>query len=191
MAWFGYALSALGTATSMAGNQENAENIKKANLRAAIKLEKKADNAIGIGQRKMLRERRNKELVASRALALAAASGADVSSPGIVDILVDIEGEGTYRESVALYEGEQEAAAMREEAQNLREGVRAVESAARTQTLSTALQGASSIYGMSRSGFSGGSASGGGYGAGAGVSAGGYTVGSYGAGAGGRVGGYG
>jgi hypothetical protein len=146
MAWVGIALQVAGAVTSMAGEQESEENIKRANYRSAKQLERNADNAIGAGQRKMLAERRNKELVASRALALAAASGADATSPGIVDIIADIEGEGAYRESVALYEAEQQATDMREEAQNLREGIRAVETAGQYQRAATALQGASSVY---------------------------------------------
>lgn len=146
MAWAPLALSVASTVTSMAAEDEAAQADKRQNYRNAQILEKKADNVIGSGQRQMLLERRNTDLVASRAIALSAASGSDLSSPDIVNILADIEGEGAYRESVALYEAEQQAADMREEARNLREGIKSIESASKTRQTATALKGAASAY---------------------------------------------
>lgn len=70
-----------------------------------------ADRAAGVvvaaSQRNAHEEKRQADLAASRALAVAAASGGGVSDPTVVDTLVRIRGEGALRASVALYEGEE------------------------------------------------------------------------------------
>ena len=60
-------------------------------------------------QRKSMEEQRKAKLVASRALALSAAGGGNVSDPGIANLLADIQGEGAYRSALALYQGESAA----------------------------------------------------------------------------------
>ena len=59
-----------------------------------------------IGQMRAFEEKRQARLVASRAVAVAAAGGA-VSD--ITHLLADIDGEGAYRASVALHEAESQA----------------------------------------------------------------------------------
>lgn len=61
------------------------------------------------GQRAAFEEDRQARLVRSRALALAAASGASASDKGATDILAGIEAEGAYRAAVRLYDAENEA----------------------------------------------------------------------------------
>lgn len=146
MAWIGWVLQGVGVASSLAGDEASATSSKRSLYRKAEALEINADNAIGQGQREMLKERKNKELIASRALALSAASGSDMSSPDIVNILADIEAEGVYRESVALYEGEERARAMRSQAEALREGIDYVDQAADINKTSTLVRGASQVY---------------------------------------------
>ena len=75
--------------------------------------EREGGLAIAVSQRQALEERRQADLVASRALAVAAASGAGVSDPTVVDLLARTRGEGVYRANVALYEGEARARSMR------------------------------------------------------------------------------
>lgn len=53
-------------------------------------------------------EQRTKQL-ASRALAVAAASGGGASDPNVVNAISSIAGEGAYRKAVALYQGEERA----------------------------------------------------------------------------------
>lgn len=69
--------------------------------------------AVAAGQRQMIEERRQANLVASRALAVASASGAGVSDPTIVNLIAKAKGEGAYRAGVALYEGEARARELR------------------------------------------------------------------------------
>jgi hypothetical protein len=69
--------------------------------------------AIASSQRTAHEERRRAKLVESRALAVAAASGTDASSSGVMNLIANIAGEGAYRSAVALYEGEERAKQLR------------------------------------------------------------------------------
>lgn len=68
---------------------------------------------VAASQRHAIEERRQADLAASRALAVAAASGGGVSDPTIVQTLSNIRGEGALRASIALYEGEERARQIR------------------------------------------------------------------------------
>lgn len=59
--------------------------------------------------REMAEEQRTKEYMHSRALAVAAASGAGVDDPGVVKVLADINAEGEYRVMSKLWAGQNEA----------------------------------------------------------------------------------
>lgn len=69
--------------------------------------------AMAVAQRQAREELRQADLQASRALAVAAASGGGVSDPTIVRLLANVRGEGVYRSHVALYEGEARARDLR------------------------------------------------------------------------------
>ena len=69
-----------------------------------------AGQRVAIGQHAALEETRQAELMASRAVAVAAAGGA---SQDIAGLLADIEGEGVYRASLAMHEAETEAEKIR------------------------------------------------------------------------------
>lgn len=75
--------------------------------------DRQAGVVIAASQRTAAEERRQADLIASRALAVAAASGGGVSDPTVVDILARTRGEGAFRAQVALYEGEERARAIR------------------------------------------------------------------------------
>lgn len=90
----------------------------------AWQAEEEGKLAIAISQRAAHEERRQSDLVASRALAVAAASGGSVSDPTIVNLLAKAKGEGAYRASVALYEGRAKARQLK-----LQAAVRRVEGA--------------------------------------------------------------
>jgi hypothetical protein len=68
-----------------------------------------AGQAKAAAQRDAMEETRKGKLIASRALAVAAASGGGASDPSVVNTIADIDGEGAYRASVALYGGEEES----------------------------------------------------------------------------------
>lgn len=83
---------------------------------SAREAERQGGRVIAVSQIRAEEERRQGRLAASRALAVAAASGAGVSDPSIIDLISRTEGEAHYRASVALYEGEAEARQLRYEA---------------------------------------------------------------------------
>lgn len=135
-----------GTALQLAGQRQAMKARAQSGALKAKQLERQADKAIEVSKRAAAEERRKKDLIASRALALAAAGGG-ASDPTTVRILADIEGEGAYRESVALYEGKEEARTLREGAALTRYGVEQDQSAQRFRQLTTVLSGASSVAG--------------------------------------------
>jgi len=92
------------------------ERMRAAAEFAAWQAERQGGTAIAISQRQALEEERLATHVASRALAVAAASGAGVSDPTMVRIIANARGEGAYRANVALYEGEAKARQLKFEA---------------------------------------------------------------------------
>jgi hypothetical protein len=79
----------------------------------AQQLEQQAGQTVAAQQRVALEEKRKANLVASRALAVAGASGAGATDPSVVNIIAGIKGEGAYRAAVALYRGEDQARKLR------------------------------------------------------------------------------
>jgi hypothetical protein len=95
-------------ASRLAGQRRNV-----ASQFEAEQLEQNAGQVVAASQRDALEERRRADLMASRALALAAASGGGSSDPTVVNIIAKLKGEGSYRSAVALYRGETEARRLR------------------------------------------------------------------------------
>lgn len=81
----------------------------KAAKEEAKQLERRAGSERASSQRSAAEQKREARLVQSRALALAASSGAGASDPTIVNMMADIEGEGEYRALTELYVGEERA----------------------------------------------------------------------------------
>lgn len=105
----------VGTGMQLLGTIFDAQSKKKAGNQfrdtsefTARQYDIEAGQAIAGAQRQALEQRRRATLTQSRALALAAASGG-ASSPGVIDLIADIEGEGNYRAMTAMYEGESAA----------------------------------------------------------------------------------
>ena len=78
--------------------------------------EEYAGQALAVSQRDAAEARRQSKLIASRSLAVAAASGGGVSDPTVVNLIANAAGEGEYRARVALYEGEARARSLRQQA---------------------------------------------------------------------------
>ena len=120
--------------------------------READQLDANAKNAVAVAQRKMLEERRRGDLIASKALAIAAAGGG-ATDKSVVNIISDLKGEGSYRATLALYEGEDKARLLRNQASLTRfEGEQAFEAgkakkrAANLKAFTEAAIGAASMY---------------------------------------------
>jgi len=108
---------AIGAGLSLAGGFTSASGVKKTGkaAREAGKEQQRynliaAGQAVAGGQRQAFEETRQAELVASRAVAVAAAGG---YSADITNLLADIEGEGAYRANIAMFEAETEAERLR------------------------------------------------------------------------------
>lgn len=78
----------------------------------AKQLEQRADRERAVGQRRFEETKRQGRLAQSRALAVAASSGAGAFNPGVVNAIGDIEAEAALRASLALNAGEESAIGM-------------------------------------------------------------------------------
>jgi len=88
--------------------------------RAVGRMRKKAGiaagkQAVAASQRHALSMTKNAELLASRAIAVAAAGGGGADDPTVNNIVADIDAEGAYRAAIAMYEGETQANKLRYE----------------------------------------------------------------------------
>lgn len=118
----------------------------------ALQLEQEAKEAQALAQMAAREEERRARLVASRALALAAAGGS-ASDPGIASLIADIEGEGAYRAAIALYQGESDARKLRMGAETRRiagraslERGRSLQQAYNLQAAGSLLSAGASLY---------------------------------------------
>lgn len=109
-----------GTAISAMGSINSGRMSKLAGERAQARAqfqtqeaEYQAGQVIAESQLAAAEQRRQGELVASRSLAVAAASGAGVSDPTVVNVIANTKGEAVYRANVALYEGAAKARQLR------------------------------------------------------------------------------
>lgn len=114
------ALSILGMFQQSAGAkqagaaaQTNAAAQAQAAEFTAKQLDQQAGQTMASGQRASMEQLRQAKLVQSRALALAAASGAGASDPTVVNLMGKIGAEGAYRAGVAMYQGEEQARQLR------------------------------------------------------------------------------
>ena len=123
-----------------------------------------ASETLAASQRQALEEKRRGRYDASRALAVAAASGAAVNDPTMVRILTDAQGEAAYRAATALYEGESRARQLRIEGITGRHAGYEAEAEGASRAMGLSLQGAgrgiramSSLYARYGRGGPGGS----------------------------------
>lgn len=106
-------MAAAGARAAAARAQANAVRKKAALDFEAAQLRVQAGQSVAAAQHAAREQRRQAELVQSRAIAVAAASGGGVSDPTIVNMLGRIAGEGAYRAGLAIYEGEERARTLR------------------------------------------------------------------------------
>lgn len=131
----------------------NASRQAQADEFAAAQYTQQAGQEVAIAQRRAIEEKRQSQLLQSRALAVAAASGAGASDPTIVHLISQISGEGAYRAALALYDGEEKSrqlhlksAASRYDAAAALAGGEAQKSAYNISAASSLLMGAGTLY---------------------------------------------
>jgi hypothetical protein len=113
------AMKVVGSVLSMEGHRQAGDAARVAGQRRNVasqfeaeQLEQAAGQSVAASQRDAAEEKRKADLLASRALALAAASGGGTDG-SVVKIISDLKGEGSYRSAVALYRGEEQARKLR------------------------------------------------------------------------------
>lgn len=82
---------------------------QEADYLAAAQMEQNAGQDQAAGQRNAANAQRQSELIQSRALAVAGASGAGMSDPSIVKIMGDLAKEGQLAVDTQLYQGDEAA----------------------------------------------------------------------------------
>ena len=134
-------------AASYGAQQQAAANYQAAQMRV------NAGQAVASSQRVAEEQRRQGALVQSRAIALASSSGGGVTDPGIINLLARNAGEMAYASSVALYEGEDRARTLNENAKATEySGAQALKAgldrqkAAMTGAFGDLLKGGGSLY---------------------------------------------
>lgn len=132
-----YIVAAAGTLLSGASEKGAAKS-------QALQLEQNAGQERATSQLGMAEQRRSARYMQSRALALAAASGAGASDPSVVNVISSIEGEGEFRALASLYEGESAARQMELGAKVARKQGKAAGTASYLKAGSTLLAGGNS-----------------------------------------------
>lgn len=149
MAWLAAAapyIAAGTTALSAAQQIQAGQNQQAQAAVLAASRERDANQAQVEAQREAANERRRAKLVRSRALAVAGASGAGVSDPGVSSILAGIETEGEMNALTALASGDYLARGLRSGADTARREGSAARTAGYLSGASTALSGAVSWW---------------------------------------------
>lgn len=131
----------------IAGERQNARN--EANLAQfqSRQLNVSAGQAQAAGERNAIDIERQTQLNASRALAVAASSGGGASGPTVVNLLAQNAADGAYRKAAALYEGEDQARALKLQAAGVETGSKIAQGNSRARQTAMVGETVSSMYG--------------------------------------------
>ena len=113
MAMAGAGMSAL---SSISGGRQ----AKAASKFEARQMEYNAGQREAAGQQEAIKARRESDILASRALAIAGASGAGTVDPNVLRIVSGIKGEGEYNAQMSRYNAKSGAESMRAQARATR-----------------------------------------------------------------------
>lgn len=102
-------LQASGQLATGLAQQQHGADVQAAAEFQAQQLRQNANDAMASAQRVAWNEDRRTQYVASATLAAAAASGGGASDPTVINLIAEQATEGSYRRSVALYEGDSRA----------------------------------------------------------------------------------
>ena len=152
----GTLLSASGQKKQAKAAQQTAESqaaaAQKSAEYSAVQHEYIAGQTRATSQREAAIQRHSAKILASRALAVAAASGAGATDPTVTNIIGDIISEGAYRSALAMYEGEEEAKQSEFAALTLRETGSYTAAARRAESASIGRASNLSMFGTLLSG---------------------------------------
>ncbi len=127
------------------GKIKSGNAAKKQAFAEAKQMEDKAGLTRSISQREAIEERRESDLLQSRALAVAAASGGGASDPTVINIIADLEEEGLIRSLNAMASGETEARFLERQAGMRREEGKAARTAGRIGAVSSIVKTGESL----------------------------------------------
>lgn len=102
-------LQSFGSEMIGASHLAQGEAQNQADIFQAQQLRQNAGQAMAGAERTDVDVQRQVNLISSRALAVAAANGGGASSPSAITNISRIAGEGAYRQSLALYAGQQQS----------------------------------------------------------------------------------
>ena len=140
------ALMASGSLLTAYSQVQEGNNAAALGKYQAAQFRASANQQIGASQVAAQETQRQTDYIASRALAVAAASGGGASDPTVVNILARIAGEGAYKKSVDIYQGQSAAANLEMQAATAEYGGQATKNASRVKAYSTLMVGGSSLY---------------------------------------------
>src|SRR3990172_2605978 len=109
MAQLAMIASLVGTAVSTVGQIQAGNAARKSANFQAAQMNQQAGQERATSQRAAIEQRRAARIAASRATALAAASGGGATDPTVLNILGDIKTEGEYNALSAMFGGEERA----------------------------------------------------------------------------------
>lgn len=149
----GTLLNAIGQSQQGASIVEQGKQQYQASQYQVDQLAQNANAAIAASQRSAQNQQQQTDYLISKAIAIAASGGGGVQDPTVVNTVARIAGESAYRQSVALYGGQEQARTdtMQASAKEV-EGeaaLQASKSAGRASILKTSaglMGGASSLY---------------------------------------------
>jgi hypothetical protein len=110
---FGTIMSAIGNFVSAGSAIRSGKAQATAANYTADQMVQNANDVTAAGQREAEMENMKAKILASRAIAVAAAQGGDAGSPGVAHVVADIAGRGAYNAGVALYDAEARARQLR------------------------------------------------------------------------------
>lgn len=143
--WVSPALTSGGTMLSAGSQIVAGIGARRAGDAAASMADIGSGNALAASQRVAQEEDRHAKAVASRAQAVAAASGAGTGGT-VHDVISGIAKEGAYRSQLALYNGEERARILKQQAANARYEGQAKQRAGFIGSIGTILKGGSTLF---------------------------------------------
>ena len=136
------------TVMKMKGQADSSRATQGRMVQRKAELEANAQTVKAVAQQKGFEEDRKTKIIASRAQAFAAFSGAGATDSTVSEVISDITGEGEYRRNVALYNGQEDARRLLLDARSTQEAADAERKASKTRQLTNLFDLGSSAYSM-------------------------------------------
>lgn len=134
-----------GTVLSAMGSLKEGNNANKLAKYQARQMETNAKQAVAEGTFAAEEERRKTDLLASRAMAVAAASGGGALDPTVVKILQGIESQGSLNSATEMYNASESARGMTDQAQATRYSGKQAKKAGQMKAIKSVLSGAGDL----------------------------------------------